>query len=176
MAHVAPGRLADLALGVAAGGDDPAALHHLAVCARCREELARLHRVVTAARSVEPLDLPAAPPERVWEEVLRVVAPPVRDAEADTPVRHKDTAADAPVAGADPGPVAHAPFAEAGAGTDADPGTDRGPRAPAGRPGGTRSALLASAGAVRERVRRFALGLAASAAAATGRRRGRRGA
>ncbi|WP_147991110.1 hypothetical protein [Streptomyces sp. t39] len=79
MQHVTPGRLADLALGNAAAGDDAEALRHLAECAPCREEFTRLHRVVVAARDVEQLDLPLAPPARVWQEIVRELALPLED-------------------------------------------------------------------------------------------------
>lgn len=71
MAHVEPAHLVELALGNTTSTDDADALRHIAVCVRCRKELARMRRVVTTARSVDASDLPTAPPERMWERIAR---------------------------------------------------------------------------------------------------------
>lgn len=68
------------------GGDaDVGALRHAESCPRCREELLRLTRVVTTARSAEAWDLPVAPPECVWQrislEVLQETVGPPRPGE-----------------------------------------------------------------------------------------------
>ncbi|CAL9623056.1 hypothetical protein [Streptomyces sp. enrichment culture] len=73
MAHVEQARLVELALGHPADGDE-SALRHLAECGRCREELRSMTRVVAAARAADVVDLPTAPPERVWRRILREVA------------------------------------------------------------------------------------------------------
>ncbi|QUW95349.1 hypothetical protein KE639_06618 [Streptomyces sp. V17-9] len=67
--HVHPSHLVDLALGHAGSDADVGALRHAESCPRCREELLRLTRVVTTARSVEASDLPVAPPECVWQRI-----------------------------------------------------------------------------------------------------------
>ncbi|MGX1508900.1 hypothetical protein RKD44_000188 [Streptomyces collinus] len=69
MGHVHPSHLVDLALGHARGDADVGALWHAGSCPRCREELLRLTRVVTTARSAEASDLPVAPPECVWQRI-----------------------------------------------------------------------------------------------------------
>lgn len=76
MAHVDPAHLMELALRDGGVPPDDAALPHLTGCARCREELGGITRVVAAARAVEERDLPAAPPERVWRAVARDIAVP----------------------------------------------------------------------------------------------------
>ncbi|WP_432056606.1 hypothetical protein [Streptomyces sp. bgisy022] len=70
MAHVEQARLVELALGHAADGNE-SALRHLAECDRCREELRSMTRVVAAARAADVVDLPTAPPERVWLRIMR---------------------------------------------------------------------------------------------------------
>ncbi|WP_406729333.1 hypothetical protein WJ438_39135 [Streptomyces sp. GD-15H] len=69
MAHVEPAHLVELALGNAVSRNDLSAFRHIAVCPRCQDELARLTRVVTAARSIDTSDLLTAPPEQVWERI-----------------------------------------------------------------------------------------------------------
>jgi hypothetical protein len=59
----------ELALGHTSSDEDISALGHVAACPRCREELKLTTRVVAAARGAEPSDLPAAPPERVWQRI-----------------------------------------------------------------------------------------------------------
>lgn len=85
LGHVHPSHLVDLALGHAGGDADVGALRHAESCPRCREELLRLARVVTTARSAEASDLPVAPPECVWQrislEVLQETAGPPRPGE-----------------------------------------------------------------------------------------------
>lgn len=84
MPHVDPPHLLELALGNGASHDDKRAHRHIAVCGRCRDELGRMTRLVTAARSVQESDLPAAPPERVWRHVAQELAdPPPASAPAD---------------------------------------------------------------------------------------------
>lgn len=73
--HVHPSHLVELALGHASGEADVGALRHAASCPRCREELLRLTRVVTAARGAEASDLPVPPPERVWQRIALEVLP-----------------------------------------------------------------------------------------------------
>ncbi|MEU6105551.1 hypothetical protein [Streptomyces flaveolus] len=69
MPHVDPTRLVELALGNGVSPHDTSAWQHIAVCKRCRDDLSRMTRVVTAARAVEERDLSAAPPERVWRRI-----------------------------------------------------------------------------------------------------------
>lgn len=71
MPHVEPAHLMELALGNDISSDDPGALRHIAACDRCREELSLITRVVVSARGVEESDLPAAPPERVWQHITQ---------------------------------------------------------------------------------------------------------
>ncbi|WP_345584754.1 hypothetical protein [Streptomyces prasinosporus] len=87
MAHVEPAHLVELALGHSTRGDDASALRHIAVCARCRDELRTMKRVVAAARGADVADLPTAPPEHVWRRIARELheearfpPPPARDA------------------------------------------------------------------------------------------------
>lgn len=70
MDHVDPAHLVELALGHATGDEDAGAWRHIASCPRCREELRRTTRVVTSARGAEAADLPAAPPDRVWQRIV----------------------------------------------------------------------------------------------------------
>ncbi|GGT83942.1 hypothetical protein [Streptomyces coeruleorubidus] len=81
MAHVEPAHLVELALrNTPPTDDDVEALRHVERCDRCRDELRMMTRVVTAARSAELVDLPTAPPERVWQRITqglsRESAPP----------------------------------------------------------------------------------------------------
>ena len=71
MPHVEPAHLMELALGNDISSNDPGALQHIASCNRCREELRQITRVVVSARDVEESDLPAAPPERVWQHITQ---------------------------------------------------------------------------------------------------------
>ncbi|OWA11855.1 hypothetical protein B9W62_07280 [Streptomyces sp. CS113] len=73
MGHVEPSHLVELALGHVSGAEDADALRHVASCPRCRGELAETTRVVAAARGARAGDLPAAPPERVWQRVTQEV-------------------------------------------------------------------------------------------------------
>ncbi|MGX1225969.1 hypothetical protein RKD42_007228 [Streptomyces ambofaciens] len=73
MGHVDPSHLVELALGHASGDADVGALRHVASCPRCRGELARLTRVVSASRGARVSDLPVAPPERVWQRIVHEV-------------------------------------------------------------------------------------------------------
>ncbi|NED17222.1 hypothetical protein G3I31_03450, partial [Streptomyces sp. SID9913] len=70
VAHVEQARLVELALGHSAHGDE-STLRHLAECGRCRDELRAMARVVAAARAADVVDLPTAPPERVWQRIVR---------------------------------------------------------------------------------------------------------
>ncbi|MFD0416034.1 hypothetical protein [Streptomyces sp. NPDC127108] len=69
MKHPHPADLADLALADEASGTLDTRTAHLAACDRCRAELDSLRRVVRAARAVSPDDVPAPPPERVWQVI-----------------------------------------------------------------------------------------------------------
>ncbi|MFD7701739.1 hypothetical protein [Streptomyces caelestis] len=71
MGHVESTHLLELALGHASGDEDVSALRHIATCPRCQEELRLTTRVLAAARNAEAADLPAAPPERVWQRIAR---------------------------------------------------------------------------------------------------------
>lgn len=71
MGHVEPSHLVELALGHTGSDEDVSALWHVASCPRCREELKLMTRVVAAARGTEASDLPAAPPERVWQRIAQ---------------------------------------------------------------------------------------------------------
>ncbi|MEU0721286.1 hypothetical protein ABZ498_29405 [Streptomyces lavendulocolor] len=84
MAHVEPAHLVELALGNASDGDS-AALRHVAVCARCRDELAWMRRVVTAARQLDASDLPVVLPEHVWERLSRELSAADRPARPHSP-------------------------------------------------------------------------------------------
>jgi hypothetical protein len=53
---------------------DAEALRHVEQCDRCRGELRMLTRVVAAARTAQLVDLPTAPPERVWQRISRDVS------------------------------------------------------------------------------------------------------
>lgn len=76
MDHVEPAHLVELALGNAAPSDEDAdALRHIEQCDHCRDELRTMTRVVTAARSAHLVDLPTAPPERVWRRISRDLSP-----------------------------------------------------------------------------------------------------
>lgn len=92
MKHVDDETLAMLAVTDVVADDEVAA--HLAVCARCRAEVADLQRVAAVTRSAADVDL-VAPPERVWDRIAATVraeqaeddlearvdpAPPVRPA------------------------------------------------------------------------------------------------
>ena len=75
MAHVESAHLVELALHNAPRTDaDAEALRHIATCARCRDELVMLTRLVTAARTAETADLPTPPPEHVWRRITREVS------------------------------------------------------------------------------------------------------
>jgi anti-sigma factor RsiW len=55
-------------------------MRHVERCDRCRDELRMMTRVVTAARSAQLEDMPASPPELVWQRITqglsRESAPP----------------------------------------------------------------------------------------------------
>ncbi|MFE0516954.1 hypothetical protein [Streptomyces sp. NPDC058964] len=71
--HVPPDDLASIALDeerAARDGAQAAALAHLSECARCREALAALRRVVAAARAASPGDRLVRPPPRVWQAIV----------------------------------------------------------------------------------------------------------
>ncbi|MFE1948170.1 hypothetical protein [Streptomyces massasporeus] len=92
MAHVESAHLVELALSNATPTDaDAEALRHIEHCTRCRDELRSLTRLVTAARTAQLVDLPTAPPERVWQRIDRDLstgtAPP--RPHARTPNRRK---------------------------------------------------------------------------------------
>lgn len=75
MAHVESAHLVELALRNATPTDaDAEALRHVEQCDRCRDELRMLTRVVAAARTARLVDLPTAPPERVWQRISRDVS------------------------------------------------------------------------------------------------------
>ncbi|MEU0168085.1 hypothetical protein ABZ214_21890 [Streptomyces iakyrus] len=70
MAHVESAHLVELALRNATPTDaDAEALRHVEQCDRCRDELRMLTRVVAAARTAQLVDLPTAPPDRVWQRI-----------------------------------------------------------------------------------------------------------
>jgi hypothetical protein len=71
VAHVDPAHLVELALGNDDPINDARALRHIAACVRCRDELRRMAHVVAVARGVEASDLPAVPPERVWQHITQ---------------------------------------------------------------------------------------------------------
>ncbi|WP_053675286.1 hypothetical protein [Streptomyces sp. NRRL B-1140] len=82
MAHVEPAHLVELALGNATPTEaDTEALRHVDQCARCRDELSTLTRLVTAARTARLVDLPTAPPERVWRRISGDLSPETRTPE-----------------------------------------------------------------------------------------------
>jgi anti-sigma factor RsiW len=79
--HVEPAHLVELALRNTPPTDDDAeAMRHVERCDRCRDELRMMTRVVTAARSAQLEDMPASPPELVWQRITqglsRESAPP----------------------------------------------------------------------------------------------------
>jgi hypothetical protein len=54
---------------------DAEALRHIDHCALCRDELRSLTRLVTAARTAQLIDMPTAPPARVWQRINRDLSP-----------------------------------------------------------------------------------------------------
>lgn len=75
MTHVESAHLVELALRNATPTDaDAEALRHVEQCDRCRDELRMLTRVVAAARTAQLVDLPTAPPDRVWQRISRDVS------------------------------------------------------------------------------------------------------
>jgi hypothetical protein len=100
VAHVDPTRLMELALGHGAVPGD-ASLRHLAGCGHCREELRRTIRVVDAALGVQERDLPAAPPERVWQHIAEGIA--TADGTAVPPAPRSSASAPPPRTGCVPG-------------------------------------------------------------------------
>ncbi|GAA2529486.1 hypothetical protein GCM10010423_25550 [Streptomyces levis] len=94
MTHVDPSHLVELALGNATRtAADTEALHHIAHCTRCRDDLHTMTRVVEAARTAELIDLPTAPPERVWHRITRDLSaePTAPQRPRRTPDRRKRT-------------------------------------------------------------------------------------
>ncbi|MFF5371464.1 hypothetical protein [Streptomyces sp. NPDC013187] len=76
MAHVEPAHLVELALRNAGPTDaDAEALRHIEQCDRCGDDLRALTRLVTAARTAHLVDLPTAPPERVWRRISGDLSP-----------------------------------------------------------------------------------------------------
>ncbi|MFI8170546.1 hypothetical protein ACIGAN_29925 [Streptomyces sp. NPDC085931] len=92
MTHVDPSHLVELALGNAPRTPaDTEALDHIDRCARCRDDLRTLTRVVQAARTAELVDLPAQPPEHVWRRIARDLSaePTAPERPRRTPDRRK---------------------------------------------------------------------------------------
>ncbi|MFI8217483.1 hypothetical protein [Streptomyces sp. NPDC085932] len=92
MTHVDPSHLVELALGnTPRTAADTEALHHIAHCARCRDDLHTMTRVVEAARTAELIDLPTTPPARVWHRITRDLSgePTAPERPRHTPDRRK---------------------------------------------------------------------------------------
>ncbi|MEU0249721.1 hypothetical protein ABZ192_36510 [Streptomyces sp. NPDC006235] len=70
--------------------DDAEAMRHVERCDRCRDELRMMTRVVTAARSAELEDMPAAPPELVWQRMAQGLS------RESAPPPHRPTAPEEP--------------------------------------------------------------------------------
>lgn len=84
MSHPDPDTLALVALSESA----PSAAEetHLASCVRCQAELDQLRAVIAASRAVTPADVPAAPPEAVWDRIAAELSlSPAADAPAALP-------------------------------------------------------------------------------------------
>ncbi|MDQ8705182.1 hypothetical protein RCO28_22175 [Streptomyces sp. LHD-70] len=65
---------ADALIAVALGESPRAADHrHLSRCAACSKHLAALVRIVEAARSSTPADIPQPPPERLWHAIEHAI-------------------------------------------------------------------------------------------------------
>ncbi|NJP99332.1 hypothetical protein [Streptomyces zingiberis] len=58
--------------GTTPGG--PELRRHLDDCPQCSDTLVTLHRIVRAARSLDPDETPAAPPEALWETIAAELA------------------------------------------------------------------------------------------------------
>ncbi|MGW7051155.1 hypothetical protein [Streptomyces sp. NPDC054887] len=84
MAHIEPTDLVRLALGNETSSSDADVLRHIAVCDHCRDELSRMTRVVVAARAVQASDLPAPPPEHVWQRITQELSPTAEPAPPPT--------------------------------------------------------------------------------------------
>ncbi|MFD0319043.1 hypothetical protein [Streptomyces flavalbus] len=106
MGHVHPSHLVELALGHPSGDTDGGDLRHLAACPRCRDELARMTRVVTAARGARASDLSTAPPGHLWQRIAQEAlrepdGPPGSDERSATArargVRHRWTTVTGPL-------------------------------------------------------------------------------
>ncbi|MGW0909557.1 anti-sigma factor domain-containing protein [Streptomyces sp. NPDC002853] len=69
MKHVDSSDLAELALAEADAARSGPVGAHLHQCGACRAHLDALRRVVDAARSVSPADVPTPPPQRVWQAI-----------------------------------------------------------------------------------------------------------
>ncbi|MDI3387778.1 hypothetical protein QIS99_16445 [Streptomyces sp. B-S-A8] len=70
MTHIDTDALVALALGEPT---DAPQRHHLAGCVVCADHLAALVRVVEAAGSSSPADIPQPPPGRLWQAVEEAV-------------------------------------------------------------------------------------------------------
>lgn len=116
VAHVEQARLVELALGHSAHGDE-STLRHLAECGRCRDELRAMARVVAAARAADVVDVPTAPPERVWQRIVRDLsdAPAGPPYQGTAPVLGRPGRTDARGAGRWTGPRGRARRAALGA-------------------------------------------------------------
>ncbi|MGW7072299.1 anti-sigma factor [Streptomyces sp. NPDC054855] len=69
MKHVDSSDLAELALTKADAARTGPVGAHLHQCGACRAHLDALRRVVEAARSASPADVPTPPPQRVWQAI-----------------------------------------------------------------------------------------------------------
>ncbi|MEV6758571.1 anti-sigma factor [Streptomyces sp. NPDC051214] len=69
MKHIDSSDLAELALAEADAARSGPVGAHLRQCGACRAHLDALRRVVDAARSVSPADVPTPPPQRVWQAI-----------------------------------------------------------------------------------------------------------
>ncbi|MEV0529677.1 anti-sigma factor [Streptomyces sp. NPDC050439] len=69
MKHVDSSDLAELALTEADAAPSGPVGAHLRQCGACRAHLDALRRVVDAARSASPADVPTPPPQRVWQAI-----------------------------------------------------------------------------------------------------------
>ena len=94
MNHLHPDQLAAIALEPEIGDDDDQA--HLQQCARCRREVELLRDVSARARQARPDETPPAPPESIWDSVVRELAEsgdlrptPVDQAETGTRSRQR---------------------------------------------------------------------------------------
>ncbi len=72
MNHLHPDQLAAIAIEPDIGDEDDRA--HLDDCARCRREVELLRTVSARARRARPDETPPAPPESIWDNVVRELA------------------------------------------------------------------------------------------------------